>query len=286
MRQFIAILFLLPISLFGQHFEAGLLVGGTNYLGELASNSSQIYLKETNVAAGAFAKYNVNHLVAVRLGFNYATVSGADNNSGNRAIIDRNLNFRSDIYEVGLTGEFNILGYQPYNYTATFSPYLFGGIAFFQFNPQGALNGQLYDLQPLGTEGQNLEAFPNRSPYKLSEIAIPFGIGFKYTLTETLNIGLEIGVRKLFTDYLDDVSLTYPGNDAFAAEGASLEVIQLSNQNINNFDNNVAGLARGDNNANDWYFITGITISYNFLDNGLTGGRKRSKGSKMGCPTF
>lgn len=288
MKQLITLLFFLPMTLtvWGQHFEAGLLVGGANYLGELSSNSSQMELKETNLAAGAFAKYNINHLVAVRLGFNYANISGADRNSGNTAIIDRNLNFRSDIYEGSLIGEFNILGYQPYNYTSTFSPYLFGGISFFQFNPQGDLNGQLYDLQPLGTEGQNLDALPGRTPYKLNQFAIPFGIGFKYTLTETLNLGLEIGARKLFTDYIDDISLTYPGNEAFAVEGASLETIQLSNQGAGNLGNSVAGLARGDNNPNDWYFITGITISFNFLDNGLAGGRKRSKGSKMGCPTF
>jgi len=286
MRYLVIFLFCLPISLIGQHFEAGFLVGGSNYLGELSANSSQIFLKETNIAAGAFAKYNVNHLVALRLGFNYTTISGADRNSGNRAIIDRNLNFQSDIYEVGLIGEFNILGYQPYNYTSTFSPYLFGGIAFFQFNPQGELNGQLFDLQPLGTEGQNLAAFPERTPYKLNQFAIPFGVGFKYTLTETLNLGVEIGARKIFTDYLDDVSLTYPGNAAFAAEGASLETIQLSNQSSNNLGDDIAGFARGDNNVNDWYFILGVTLSYNFLDNGLIGGRKRSRGGKTGCPTF
>lgn len=286
MKQILIILCLVPFSLFGQHFEVGFLVGGSNYLGELSSNSSQIYLKETNLAAGAFAKYNINHLFALRVGFNYAGVSGDDANSGNRAIIDRNLNFQSDIYEGSLIAEFNILGYQPFNYTSTFSPYLFGGISLFQFNPQGQLGDQFYDLQPLGTEGQNLASIPERTPYKLSQFAIPLGIGFKYTLTETLNIGLEIGARRLFTDYLDDVSLTYPGNDAFAANGDPLLVMQLSDQNPNTFGTNIAGVARGDNNAADWYFITGITISYNFLDNGLIGGRKRSKGSKMGCPTF
>jgi len=243
-------------------------------------------LKETNLAAGGFAKYNVNHLFAVRLGFNYANISGQDSNSGNPAIINRNLNFQSDIYEGSLIGEFNILGYQPYNYTSTFSPYLFGGIAFFQFNPQGELDGQFFDLQPLGTEGQNLESIPERTPYKLSQFAIPFGIGVKYTLTETLNLGFEVGVRKLFTDYLDDVSLTYPGNEAFAAEGASLETILLSNQGAASLGDDVAGLPRGDNNPNDWYFIAGFTISFNFLDNGLSGGRKRSRGGKVGCPTF
>ncbi|MEM1120355.1 MAG: DUF6089 family protein [Bacteroidota bacterium] len=286
MKKLWIILCLMPFALFGQHFEVGFLVGGSNYTGELSSNSSRIYLKETNLAAGAFAKYNINHLFALRAGFNYAGVSGEDGNSGNQAIIARNLNFQSDIYEGSLIAEFNILGYQPYNYTATFSPYLFGGISFFKFNPQGALAGQLYDLQPLGTEGQNLAIFPDRTPYGLVQLAIPMGIGFKYTLTESLNLGLEIGARKLFTDYLDDVSLTYPGNAAFSANGDPLLVMQLSNQNTDTFGTDVAGVARGDNNASDWYFITGITLSYNFLDNGLIGGRRRSKGNKVGCPTF
>ncbi|MEM6316658.1 MAG: DUF6089 family protein [Bacteroidota bacterium] len=284
MKKYLILFCLMPISLFAQHFEAGLMVGASNYLGDLSGNSSTIYLSETKLAAGAFAKYNVNHLLALRAHFNYASVSGADNNSGNRAIIDRNLSFQSNVYEYGLVGEFNLLGYQPYNYESTFSPYLFGGIALFQFNPQADLNGQLYDLQPLGTEGQNLAAIPERTPYQTSGVAIPFGLGFKYTLTESLNLGFEIGARKLFTDYLDDVSLTYPGNAAFAAEGASLEVIQLSNRNLSAVDV-PEGTARGDDNANDWYFIAGFTISYNFLDNGLIGGRKRS-GKKTGCPTF
>lgn len=282
MKKYLIFLFCFPLSLFGQHFEVGFLVGGSNYLGDLSSNSSEIVLKESNLAAGAFAKYNINHLLAVRLNFNYASVSGADSNSGNVDIINRNLNFKSDIYEASLIGEFNILGYQPYNYESTFSPYIFGGITYFQFNPQGQLDDRLYDLQPLGTEGQNLDAFPDRTPYKLNQFAIPFGLGVKYALTESLNIGLEVGARKLFTDYLDDVSLTYPGASAFAAGGTPLQVIQLSDQRLN-----ADGISsRGDNNTNDWYFITGITISYNFMDNGLIGGRKRGKGSKMGCPTF
>jgi len=284
--KYILVWFLsVPFALSAQYLDAGLLVGGSNYLGELSSNSSSVYLKETNLTAGAFARYNINHLLSLGLHFNYATVSGADRNSGNEAIISRNLDFRSDIYEVGLIGEFNILGYQPYNYTATFSPYLFGGIAYYKFNPQGELNGQLYDLQPLGTEGQGLNAFPDRTPYKLNQFAVPFGLGVKYTLTESINIGLQAGARKLFTDYLDDVSLTYPGNITFIAEGVGDLPAQLSDKSLNSFGDN-SGQARGDAQPNDWYFIIGFTISYNFLDNGLIGGRGRGKKSKTGCPTF
>ncbi len=283
MKRLLFLFLFFPVLLFGQYFEAGVLVGGSNYLGELSANSSRFYLKETNLAAGAFIKYNLNHLAALRLHLNYAAVSGADVNSGNTEIINRNLSFQSNIYEVGLIGEFNILGYEPYNYVSPFSPYLFGGVAFFRFNPQAELDQQLFDLQPLGTEGQGLPDFPERSPYNLTQIAVPFGIGLKYTLSESLNIGFEIGARKLFTDYLDDVSLTYPGTEAFNANDGNELAARLSDRSL---DTALPGQARGDAKGSDWYFITGITLSYNFLDNGLIGGRKRSKGGKSGCPTF
>ena len=35
------------------------------------------------------------------------------------------------------------------------------------------------------------------------------GVGVKYFLSETVNLGLEIIHRKTFTDYIDDVSTTY-----------------------------------------------------------------------------
>ena len=37
------------------------------------------------------------------------------------------------------------------------------------------------------------------------------GGGFKIAVNPSFNIILEYGVRKTFTDYLDDVSTTYPG---------------------------------------------------------------------------
>ena len=273
----------IPLFLNAQYFEMGLSIGGSNYLGELASNSSKIDLRSTNIAAGAFARYNLHRLITLRLHGNYTILSGDDSNSRNEAISNRNLSFRTNLYEVGLVGEFNLFGYQPYNYVSAFSPYLFGGISLYKFDPQTELDGQLYSLQPLGTEGQNLEEFPDRLPYELTQIAVPFGFGFKYALSEDINIGFEIGARKLFTDYLDDVSLTYPDRALFnSVEGAEIAAL-LSDRNLVDQGNN-GGLGRGDTKATDWYFITSFTISYNFADNGLIGGRRR--GGKSGCVTF
>jgi len=273
----------IPLLLPAQYFEMGLSVGGSNYIGELASNSSKIDLQATNIAAGAFARYNLHRFVTLRLHGNFTILSGEDSNSRNEAIANRNLSFRTNLYEFGLVGEFNLFGYQPYNYVSGFSPYLFGGIAMYKFDPQAELDGQLYALQPLGTEGQNLAEFPDRLPYELTQFAVPFGLGFKYALSEDINIGFEIGARKLFTDYLDDVSLTYPERALFNREEGEEIAGLLSDRNLVNQGNN-GGLGRGDTKVNDWYFITSFTISYNFSDNGLIGGRRR--GGKSGCITF
>lgn len=269
-----------PLILFSQHFEIGATVGGSNYVGELASNSSAIDFGETNLAAGVFARFNINRMLALKLQGQFTTLRGDDANSSIREIVDRNLNFQTKIREVGLMGEFNILGFDAY--AGSFSPYVFAGIAFYQFDPETS-DSLSVKLQPLGTEGQGLAAYPDRLPYELNQIAIPFGLGVKYAVSENFHIGLEFGARKLFTDYLDDVSLTYPAPENFVPATTNTPLaIQLSDRSISGA---TAGQGRGDTKGNDWYYIANLTISYNFLDTGTIGGRRGRK-SKMGCPTF
>ncbi|HFA49525.1 MAG TPA: hypothetical protein ENJ95_10975, partial [Bacteroidetes bacterium] len=124
----IFILFLLPSIGFAQYFEAGILVGASNYLGDLSNNSSALYLKETKPAFGALARFNISRLVAVRGSVNYTWAAGRDANVKNDDFVRmRNLSFRSSILEFSLIGELNIPGYQPYGLAQPFSPYIFGG---------------------------------------------------------------------------------------------------------------------------------------------------------------
>ncbi|MBI1227343.1 MAG: outer membrane beta-barrel protein [Bacteroidetes bacterium] len=287
MKNIVKILALtfLPLAASAQHFEAGILLGGANYIGDLSNNSSNLYLKETKFAAGAFVRQNFNDLFAAKLGFNWARLSGQDANVRNDDYIhDRNLSFRSSILEFSLVGEFNILGYQPYALSRPFSPYIFAGIAGTKFNPKARYLGNWEELQPLGTEGQGMEGFD--SPYKRFAFAIPFGVGLKYALTDRINLGLEIGARPTFTDYLDDVSgkyVSYP--ELMAGNGQLAAALGNRTGELNDNGEPVivpTGTQRGDNAKKDWYFIVGVTASYNFLDNGLMGGRKRGK-RKAGC---
>ena len=280
------LLSLLQVASHAQHFELGGLLGAANYQGDLSNNSSALYLKETHLAAGAFGAYNMNDWLALKLSFSYATISGTDANSNNEAVRRRNLNFRSPIYELGLTLEFNIPGFDPYNLNKPFSAYVFGGIGYSWFKPTADFGGSKVALQPLGTEGQGLPGYPN--PYRLSTLVLPMGVGLKYALTDKLSLGFELGARRAFTDYLDDVSGVYVDPAVLAAGNSELSAL-VSNRTGEYLGEPVTvtpGTPRGDQAPADWYFIAGFRISWHFLDNGLMGSRKRLRRNKRsGCNT-
>lgn len=283
---FQALLFtLLPFLGIGQYLEAGLMVGASNYWGDLSNNSSTVFLKETGFSGGIFGRYNITDLFSTRLAFSYGTISGDDANSSRRNIAQRNLDFKSNIIETTLTFEFNILGYQPYNLYRPFSPYLFVGIGGFHFNPKADFGGEMVALQPLATEAQGAAGF--ESPYSRFQINIPMGLGVKYAINDSWNLGLELGLRKTFTDYLDDVSTVYVDPEILTLNAGPLSAT-LSDRTgeLENADpsSNPIGAARGDDSGSDWYYILGFSISYNFMDNGLVGSRGRVR-RKAGCKT-
>ena len=277
---------MISLAAYSQHFYAGILAGGSNYLGDLSENSKRLVFKETKLAGGAFLGYQFNDFLEAKFSFNYARLAGADANAFDKATEARNLSFYSNVYEFSLRGEWNIIGFQPYNYNRPLSPFLFAGIAGFKFDPHTEYLGQKVALQPLGTEGQGMPDRPEK--YQLFEFAVPFGLGVKYSLSENWTLGLELGARYTFTDYLDDVSGTYVAFEDLLAGNGELAAA------LGNREGEFAGqppvsvptgTQRGDDNANDWYFIAGLTLTYNFIDSGMMGSRKRIRRRKTGCPT-
>lgn len=274
---------LFSISLQAQHLEFGLLGGAANYMGDLSNNSKTIYLKETNLVGGAFIKYNIHELGAIRLGVNYTTISGQDQNAADDFVSGRNLSFASNVLDFSIVGEFNILGYQPYNLYKPLSPYIFVGFGMFTYDPTTQFEDEVVKLRELRTEAQGTDGQP--APYTKTAFSIPFGLGIKYALSDKLNLGFEIGARRTNTDYLDDVSTVF-------ADPRSLNsplAVTLSNRSgelpgtdLSQFS---PGMPRGDDKVRDWFFIAGLTISYNFIDNGLVGSRARRRGGRKGCRT-
>lgn len=278
MKRIVWLAFLFLPALLTAQLEAGVGVGVSMYDGDLSKTSFSGRMGDLNVSGGGFVRYNFTNKLTGRFSVNVGELTGEDNPEDR----ERNLSFSSSIWEFALTAEYNILGYQPYNLERVFSPFIFGGIALFRFNPTAIYEGQSYDLQPLGTEGQGLPDFPDRTPYSLTQFSIPFGIGLKYAINDQWNLGLEMGIRYTFTDYIDDVSKTYPGT-AVLLENRGEVAAALSDRALNGPI--TAGARRGNDSVTDYYFFNAITISYNFTDNGLVGSRGR-RGTKSGCPTF
>jgi opacity protein-like surface antigen len=274
-------MFFSPFFLISQHSELGIKFGVSLYQGDLSPDIKELNPGQVNPMVGVFGKYNFNRFIVARAGFNYGLVSAEDAKSTNDGSKNRNLSFRSNILEGNLMLEINILGYEPYNLEKPWSPYVFAGIALFHYNPKAKYDGEWIELQPLGTEGQGLPSYPDRQPYSLNEFAIPFGAGLKFALSDTWNLGVEGGFRRAFTDYLDDVSMSY------VEESLLLEKNPLSAALANRSGNPIAaGSTRGNDKVSDWYAFFGVTLSKNFLDNGLVGSRRRGRKSKTGCPTF
>jgi len=248
----------LGLTAHAQYMELGVMTGASNYQGELQSKA--IEDGEIHAAYGLFARYNFSKHFSVRLQGMYTNVSGADSNHrANNPDRARNLSFSSSIIEASLMAEVNVFGFDVRGKRgSTF--FLFGGVGAFKFNPQAELLGVKYDLQPLGTEGQNQTS----TNYGLISTAFPVGIGAKLSLSDKFNLTLEYGLRFTLTDYLDDVSTSYP--DLAAMNGIDPVAASLSYRSLE-IDPaapvNPFGEARGDASGMDKYMIGGITLSFN-----------------------
>lgn len=263
----LSILLVIPFSLIGQKWEFGALIGASNYSGDLAPDP--IVIKETHFAGGGILRYNVNKYVTIKSNLYYGRISGNDDNSQVSRKRIRNLNFRSNMLDVGLQGEINLTGFEITNPQYTTSPYIFAGLSIFRFNPMALYNNEWVPLQPLGTEGQGTTKYNDREKYALTQISIPFGAGYKIGLNRNWAIGLEFGFRKTFTDYLDDVSKTYVEEEILRAAYGELSY-RLSNRSgevLGQYRDVGPRDQRGNSTTDDWYIIGGITITYTVLPN-------------------
>ena len=267
-----------------EYVEVGIMGGVANYYGDMTHD--YVVPDESHIAYGGFIEYHLDHKMALKFDIYSGSVSGADANSDRANLKARNLSFTSPVTEAAITFQYYFFGYRPVEFAQRFSPYAYAGIGGFHFNPQAFYEGEWYDLQPLGTEGQGSDYFPERDFYRLYEFAIPFGLGFKFALTERWNLGLEYGARWTFTDYLDDVSRTYVDRNLLI-ESNGIDAFNLSNRSGElfngepfDYDNNDW---RGDPTNNDWYMWLGLTFSRNLIK-GLDEGFRTSNKDILGCP--
>jgi len=264
-------------------FHLGAFVGGSSYLGEVNNKPLTRY----KPALGLSVNYELTDRIMLRGGYTFGKLEAADKYSQADFVKQtRNLSFQSKLSEFSLIGELTIFNL----YNINWSPYAFAGLAVYRFNPYVVDSGQKVYLQPLSTEGQGLPG-SSLDPYKLTQFAIPFGGGIKLNVSDNIRLGFEMGIRRLFTDYLDDVSGFYPdAGELLNAKGP--KAVQLSYRGDEapgerpgypDVGFPVKGVERGGPSKKDWYYFTGIHLTFRL--GGGYGSTFASGGKRQyGCP--
>ena len=234
------------------------LYGGISfYIGDLNRTG---YFRYQDPAAGIGYRYNFHKRFALRLNGMFDKIHASDADNPDPVERQRNLSFRSNVEEISAQIEFNFLPFK-IGSTDYFAPYIFIGLGGFHFDPQAEYEGKWYYLQSLSTEGEGTAADPGTKRYPLYSVCVPFGMGFKWSLGRYIGIGIESGMRKTATSYLDDVNGVYP-NPALLSSPVA---VALSNRTLNPDPNvNYTGRMRGVGTGTDWYNFTGIVISIKF----------------------
>ncbi len=240
---------------FSARSSLGVMIGGSYYIGDLNQFG---HFKNTNISGALIYRYHVNSRIAIRGALRYGKVEGYDSQSNDPYKQLRNFSFESQIFEFAAGIEFNFLNYKLGNNKYFFTPYMFLDMGIFKMNPRTNYNGEMVNLRSIGTEGQGSE-LSDLKRYSLIQFVIPFGIGFKINLGKRAALTVEYGIRKTFTDYLDDV-----GEGDFI----NREELILQNGNIaaelsdrSPADVNMTG-KRGNPATKDWYSMFGIGVTF------------------------
>lgn len=250
-------------------WDYGFQLGVSNYLGDIGGKEktrrdfvSDMKLSKTRWNVGGFARYKVKPKLSAKLALDYLRIEGDDKLSSNPARNARNLNFRNDMFDLALTGEYffyedNDLG-NTYRYRNGFRAYIFAGVGGFYSNPKAFKDGQWVKLRPLHTEGVK---------YKSLGVNIPMGLGFYFTIHKKHRIGYEMNYRMTFTDYLDDISGNYPDDPSVSGDPTLTKRIDelggySSFEDKGVYKSHTWGMKRGDKSHKDGYMTMNVSYSY------------------------
>ncbi len=286
-------------------FEVGLGFGPMFFLGDLGGSAGigKPFVKDvdfplTKISKMLYANYYASDFLGVRLALNHGVLTGNDAEAPNKggAEVDRlqrNLSFKTSVLEAYIAAEvYPTVFFERYEGTqGKLRPYGLIGVGVMKFNPKAKdVDGQWVALQPLRLEGQGMAEYPSRKEYKLLQKEIPMGVGFKYYIKENMYVGLELLHRKLFTDYVDDVSTGYVDPNVFdtylsAPDAARAKRLYYRGtySNANSNPGLVQTFQRGDPTENDAFFSTIIRFGWRLSDPNDPSTRQRRQ---MRCPVF
>jgi hypothetical protein len=112
---------------------------------------------------------------------------------------ERGFSFVSPVKEYSITAEYNVLRLLPNSEELPLSINLQAGVGYSRINPKTDFN-----------EANNVSEKINvdkLADFNRNILILPIGASFEWHFSKTFSIGLEAGMRKTFTDYIDGVSL-------------------------------------------------------------------------------
>lgn len=259
MRRITLLILLISSSLHAQRqtklsrSEIGFMIGGMYYIGDLNQYG---HFKGMEPGAGLIYRFNVHSRLALRTSLTYGSFSASDENSRYAVIQNRNLSFRSQLYEAAGGLEFNYWPYQIGHKRYKATAYMLVEFAGFWFDPETEYQGEWVKLQPLATEGQGT-TLNSKRPYSRLSFSMPVGLGVRCSLGKKVSLNLEYGIRKTFTDYIDDVGSNYYVNSTQLAQAKGTVSGELSNRSL---DGSRFG-RRGNDTTKDWYAFAGFMLT-------------------------
>ncbi|MBL7893403.1 MAG: hypothetical protein JNL63_12285 [Bacteroidia bacterium] len=286
MRKIVLVLLILiPTLIFAQRrnrykYEWIGGVGMTNFLGDLggANQVGTHFIRDWEWAATrpSFTgglRYKNSRYFAFKGALSFAMLYGNDNLTQEPIRRNRNINFRSPVIELSTQAEFFVNKekqgslYRIKNAKGArkldLQGYLFAGVGFLWFNPQGQYKGSWVNLRKLSTEGQGLPGGPKKySPFTMS---FPFGVGGKYGLDNKWSIGLEIGLHYTLSDYLDDVSGVYYDNSKILQSKGTAAAYLADPQLGNIPSQSYTGQERGHSDHADAFMFAVVNANYKVM---------------------
>ena len=237
----------------------GLTVGTGYYLGEM--NPYGHFKGRFQPGFGGFMRFNMTRRFGIKASLNRTVLLYHDSDSNDPWIANRNLHFRNAITEGAVVAEFNYTRYQIGNTKDRFAGYLFAGLSLYSHMPEAQIGDIWYELQPLGTEGQGTTAGSQR--YATTGFAVPFGFGFKFNLGHFSAINFEWGMRRTWTDHLDDIGGYYASIAVLEDESGPLAE-ELSESRIEKEGGleDPVGQMRGYNGLDDRFAVMNLSFTF------------------------
>jgi hypothetical protein len=226
------------------------------YMGDLRGDIDVKHLG-LGPALSVGGTYRFGERLSARSELRFYQVAADQKYAGNSP---NNLSFQAnnpDLY-IGLQGDFI-----PYSRFKKFNAYLFGGVGVTYISPRAKHDGSWYVLPKYRTEDVRYSRVP---------VLLMAGIGVEYQIKYRWYLGLELGDNFLNSDYLDDVSTSYPD---------LLEMEPIRQVLSDPTGNNEPGFKRGNPGVKDSYIILNFRVRYL-----LTTPKRYREGKKTRTPNF